>query len=135
MVTKRYSTLPRAPETGVSSSDRVQCHTQDTPLLGGGLTPWLERIQLADSSLVDRTKNLDCVTFYPWWRVLDKYKHERGMDGIIYIYPTPPLGQDMTKSQFLSGVYQVFKFRVFPSSRLVASPRLKKPSLPYYFYP
>ena len=26
---------------------------------------------------------------------------------INHIYPTPPLGQDMTQGQFLSGVYQV----------------------------
>ena len=25
----------------------------------------------------------------------------------MHIYPTPPLGQDMTQGQFLSGVYQV----------------------------
>ena len=31
----------------------------------------------------------------------------------VYIYlPTPPLGQDMTQGQFLSGVYR-FEFRVF----------------------
>ena len=40
------------------------------------------------------------------------------------IYPTPPLGQDMTQGQFLSGVYQVW-IQSFPSPRLVASPRLK----------
>ena len=26
---------------------------------------------------------------------------------VIHIYPTRPLGQDMTQGQFLSGVYQV----------------------------
>ena len=41
-----------------------------------------------------------------------------------HIYPTPPLGQDMTQGQFLSGVYQVW-IQSFPSPRLVASPRLK----------
>ena len=40
------------------------------------------------------------------------------------IYPTPPLGQDMTQGQFLSGVWQVW-IQSFPSPRLVASPRLK----------
>ena len=40
------------------------------------------------------------------------------------IYPTPPLGQDMTQGQFLSGVWQVW-IQGFPSPRLVASPRLK----------
>ena len=35
--------------------------------------------------------------------------------------PTPPLGQDMTQGQFLSGVW----FQSFPSPRLLASPRLK----------
>ena len=38
--------------------------------------------------------------------------------------PTPPLGQDMTQGQFLSGVWQVW-IQSFPSPRLVASPRLK----------
>ena len=39
------------------------------------------------------------------------------------IYPTPPLGKDMTQGQFLSGVKQVW-IQSFPS-RLVASPMLK----------
>ena len=43
---------------------------------------------------------------------------------LIHIYPTPPLGQDMTQGQFLSGVQPVW-IQSFPSSRLVASPRLK----------
>ena len=47
---------------------------------------------------------------------------EKGMN--IHIYPTPPLGQDMTQGQFLSGVEQVW-IQSFPSPRLVASPRLK----------
>ena len=38
--------------------------------------------------------------------------------------PTPPLGQDMTQGQFLSGVQQVW-IQSFPSPRLVVSPRLK----------
>ena len=41
-----------------------------------------------------------------------------------HIYPTPPLGQDMTQGQFLSGVSQVW-IQSFPSPRLVASPGLK----------
>ena len=45
----------------------------------------------------------------------------------IYIY----MGQDMTQGQFLSGVLQVL-IQGFPSPRLVALPRLKSPSLPYY---
>ena len=40
------------------------------------------------------------------------------------IYPTPPLGQDMTQGQFLSVVKQVW-IQSFPSPRLLASPRLK----------
>ncbi len=44
---------------------------------------------------------------------------------------TPPLRQEMTQGQFLSGVQQVW-IQSFPSPRLVASPRLKNPSLPYY---
>ena len=47
-----------------------------------------------------------------------------------YTYlPTPPLGQDMTQGQFLSGVYQVW-IQSFSSSRLVASPRLKNQVCP-----
>ena len=45
------------------------------------------------------------------------------------IYPTPPLGQDMTQGQFLSGVLQVW-IHNFPSPRIVASPRLKNPVCP-----
>ena len=41
--------------------------------------------------------------------------------------PTSPLGQDMTHGQFLSE--QVW-IQSFPSPRLVASPRLKKPVCP-----
>ena len=41
-----------------------------------------------------------------------------------YYLPTPPLGQDMTQGQFLSGVEQVW-IQSFPSPRLVASTRLK----------
>ena len=47
----------------------------------------------------------------------------------IHIYLTPPPGQDMTQGQFLSGVNR-FDFRVFPSPRLVAPPRLKNPVCP-----
>ena len=42
---------------------------------------------------------------------------------------TPPLGQDMTQGQFLSGVLQV-SIQSIPSPRLVASPRLKNPVCP-----
>ena len=48
----------------------------------------------------------------------------------IHIYPTPPLGQDMTQGQFLSGVKQVW-IQSFPSPRLVASPRLKNLLCPF----
>ena len=41
-----------------------------------------------------------------------------------HIYPTPPLEQDMTQGQFLSGAQQVW-IQSFLSPRLVASPRLK----------
>ena len=40
------------------------------------------------------------------------------------IYPTSPLGQDMTQGQILSGVWRVW-IQSFPSPRLVASPKLK----------
>ena len=43
-----------------------------------------------------------------------------------HIYPTPPLGQDMTQGQFLSGVQQVW-IQSFPSPRLA-----EEPSVPYY---
>ena len=43
--------------------------------------------------------------------------------------PTPPLGQDITQGQFLSGVQQVW-IQSFPSPRLVASPRLKNTVCP-----
>ena len=42
-----------------------------------------------------------------------------------HIYPTPHLGQDMTQGQFFKAEFNRFEFRVFPSPRLVASPRLK----------
>ena len=42
----------------------------------------------------------------------------------VNIYPTPPLRQDMTQGQLLSGVLQV-RIHSFPSPRQVASPRLK----------
>ena len=42
--------------------------------------------------------------------------------------PTPPLGQDMTQGQFLSGVYQVW-IQSFPSSCLA---KAEESSLPYY---
>ena len=38
---------------------------------------------------------------------------------------TPPLGQDMTQGQFFKAEFNRFELRVFPSPRLVASPRLK----------
>ena len=41
-----------------------------------------------------------------------------------YYLQTPPLGQDMTQGQFLSGVLQVW-IQNFLSPRLVAQPRLK----------
>ena len=40
---------------------------------------------------------------------------------MYHIYPTPPLEQDMTQGQFLSGVL----IQCFPSPRLVASPSPK----------
>ena len=41
----------------------------------------------------------------------------------------PIVGQNMTQGQFLSGVQQV-GIQNFPSPKLVASPRLKKPVCP-----
>ena len=34
---------------------------------------------------------------------LDKYEDSE-VNNLYHIYPTPPVGQDMTQSQFLSGV-------------------------------
>ena len=48
---------------------------------------------------------------------------------VVTYLPTPPLGQDMTQGQFLSGVLQVW-IQSFPSPRLFASPRLKKSVCP-----
>ena len=46
-----------------------------------------------------------------------------GMDDPIY--PTPPLGQDMTQGQFFKRSLRGFWIQSFPSPRLVALPRLK----------
>ena len=46
-----------------------------------------------------------------------------------HIYPTPPLGQDMTKGQFLCRVLQVW-IQIITSPRLIASPRLKNTVCP-----
>ena len=51
---------------------------------------------------------------------------------VWYYLPTPPLGQDMTQGQFLSGVLQVW-IQSFPSPRQVASPRLKNLVCPNIF--
>ena len=48
-----------------------------------------------------------------------------GRVGGQYVTPTPPLGQDMTQGQFLSGVW----IQSFPSPILVASPRLNNQSV------
>ena len=48
---------------------------------------------------------------------------------LLSYLPTPPLGQDMTQSQFLSGVLQVWIQNIL-SPRLVASPKLKNPVCP-----
>ena len=53
----------------------------------------------------------------------------RWSSSVNHIYPTPPLGQDMTQGQFLSRVKQV-SIQSFPSPRLVASPRPKNPACP-----
>ena len=55
-----------------------------------------------------------------WWWLICPLKIS-----LSYL-PTPPLRQDMTQGQFLSGVYR-FEFS-FPSPRLVASPKLKSQS-------
>ena len=52
------------------------------------------------------------------------YKHHRSISTRWSYLPTPPLGQDMTQGQFLSGVQQDW-IQSFPSPRLVATPRLK----------
>ena len=53
---------------------------------------------------------------YHWiWKVTLNYII---LNKLSYL-PTPPLGQDMTQGQFLSGVLQVL-IQSFPSPRLVA---------------
>ena len=49
--------------------------------------------------------------------ILNIFRHSVVLVGTIY--PTPPLGQDMTQGQFLSGVQQVL-IQSLPSPRLVA---------------
>ena len=61
-----------------------------------------------------------------------KPKSNNIMLNSYHIYPTPPLGQDMTQGQFLSGVQQVW-IQSFPYPRLVASPRLKNLVCPTIF--
>ena len=61
--------------------------------------------------------------------VFDAGKFSSNLFSRSYL-PTPPLGQDMTQGQFLSGVLQV-GIQSFPSPRLVATPT-EEPSLPYY---
>ena len=59
------------------------------------------------------------------WRISRQKSFDKNdIDMDDSIYPNPPLGQDMTQGQFLSEVQQVW-IQSFPSSRLVASPRLK----------
>ena len=74
------------------------------------LTSWYQKhLLMKNQNLIisSSSHSLECYALYP-------------------IYPTPPLGQDMTQGQFLSGIQS------FPSPRLVASPRLKNPVCPYY---
>ena len=65
--------------------------------------------------------NVELVSNSNNWNHLTVYK-----EIINPIYPTPPLGQDMTQGQFLSRVW----IQSFPSPRLVASPMLKNPVCP-----
>ena len=39
-----------------------------------------------------------------WKEIFKVFSLEYLYEEAIYIYPTPPLGQDMTQGQFLSGV-------------------------------
>ena len=69
--------------------------------------------------------DLEFILCIPYKRV----QHSRKcLLGLSYL-PTPPLGQDMTQGQFLSGVYQA-GIQSFPSPRLVVSSRLKKSVCP-----
>ena len=54
---------------------------------------------------------------------MHEYMHVCMYIRIYHIYPTPPLGQDMTQGQFFKAEFN--RFEVCPSPRLVASPRLK----------
>ena len=49
-----------------------------------------------------------------------------------HVYPTLPLGQYITQGQFFKRGFNRFEFIVFPSPKLVASPRLKNLVCPYF---
>ena len=68
-----------------------------------------------DEESIDKINSLEILFTIIWYR--------RDKKRLSYL-PTPPLGQDMTQGQFLSGVYQV-SIQSFVSTKLVSSPRLK----------
>ena len=59
--------------------------------------PWLSSRDAQHKSIV----LIGCRLFFP---LFDDCDTEPLIQGFDHIYPTPPLGQDMTQGQFLSGV-------------------------------
>ena len=141
MAIKRYSPLPKVPALRQPYHHIVQCHMQDIRWRN------LTRLEKCSQGILQpqttRTpsRQLCVVRFYKdilgWLNLIVWHINHCGLlndNTCIHIkfvnrycrsyLPTPPLGQDMTKVNFLSGVQQVW-IQSFPSPRLVASPRLK----------
>ena len=86
--------------------------------------PAVHRLTITPRGQPPNTKVVYC-------KLLDHFSHripECSATMNLYL-PTPPLGQNMTQGQFLTGVYQVW-IQTFPSPRLVASPRMKNTVCP-----
>ena len=80
-------------------------------------------------SLLVRFGSLFCMSTNNWPTSCTLHEVTWGCSMLWSYLPTPPPEQDMTQSQFLSGVQQVW-IQSFPSPRPVASPRLKNPVCP-----
>ena len=100
----------------------TKCSSEDLPEAMNNREKWRERV---------RDIRASGTTWWWWWYIfiyvknyLPSSKLNMLAERSWYYLPTPPLGQDMTQGQFLSGVEQVW-IQSFPSPRLVASLRLK----------
>ena len=94
--------------------------------LGLGLLCWgFKGVQQEIPLEEVNTLEIGSVAFPPGQCISPQLHPCHGLFDQDHIYPTAPLGQDMTQGQFLSGVLQVW-IQSFLSPRLVASPRLKK---------